>query len=101
MTERVYFKMFLDNLSANVLKLCDYHHLSYERASERCSLSSRYFGSIVRGKTAPGVLTLEKLCTGFNLTPNDLLITSAMQRSLPTGSLCLLHRSAAIVTLPA
>ncbi len=74
--------MFLDNLSANVLQLCNYYHLSYEQASERCSLSSRYFGSIARGKTAPSVLTLEKLCTGFNLTPNDLLITSAMQREL-------------------
>ena len=74
--------MFLDNLSANVLHLCDFYHLSYERASERCDLSERYFGSIARGKTAPTMLTLEKLCTGFDLTPNDLLIASAMQQEL-------------------
>ena len=74
--------MFLDNLSANVLQLCDYHHLSYEQASEKCDLSERYFGSIARGKTTPSILTLEKLCTGFNLTPNDLLIASIMQREL-------------------
>ena len=29
-----------------------------------------------RGKTAPTILTLEKLCVGFELTPNDLLIPS-------------------------
>ena len=69
-------KMFLDNLSTSVLQLCDARKLSYEAASERCGLSSRYFGDIARGKTAPTVPTLEKLCVGFELTPNDLLIPS-------------------------
>ena len=75
-------KMFLDNLSTSVLKLCDSRHLSYEAASERCGLSSRYFGDIARGKTAPTILTLEKLCVGFALTPNDLLIPSAVRKDL-------------------
>ena len=74
--------MFLDNLSTSVLKLCDSHNLSYEAASERCELSSRYFGDIARGKTAPTILTLEKLCVGFDLTPNDLLIPSALWQEL-------------------
>ena len=74
--------MFLVNLSANVRYLCNFYRLSYERASERCSISPRYFGSIARGETAPTVHTLEKLCNGFDLTPNDLLITSAVQREL-------------------
>ena len=74
--------MFLDNLSASVLRLCDSRKLSYEAASERCELSSRYFGDIVRGKTAPTILTLEKLCVGFDLTPNDLLIPSAIWQEL-------------------
>lgn len=68
--------MFLANLSASVLKLCDSRKLSYEAASEQCNLSARYFGDIARGKTAPTILTLEKLCMGFELTPNDLLIPS-------------------------
>ena len=51
--------MFLDNLSTSVLRLCDTRKLSYEVASERCDLSSRYFGDIARGKTAPTILTLE------------------------------------------
>ena len=72
--------MFLDNLSTSVLKLCDTRRLSYEAASERCDLSSRYFADIARGKTAPTILTLEKLCVGFELTPNDLLIPSEFWR---------------------
>ena len=75
-------KMFLDNLSTSVLRLCDTRKLSYEAASERCDLSSRYFGDIARGKTAPTILTLEKLCVGFDLTPNDLLIPSAIWREM-------------------
>lgn len=74
--------MFLDNLSASVLRLCDTRKLSYEAASERCDLSSRYFGDIARGKTAPTILTLEKLCVGFDLTPNDLLIPSEIWREI-------------------
>ena len=75
-------KMFLDNLSTSVLRLCDARKLSYEAASELCDLSSRYFGDIARGKTAPTILTLEKLCVGFDLTPNDLLIPSAIWREM-------------------
>ena len=68
--------MFLANLSTSVLKLCDIRKLSYEAASERCDLGSRYFADIARGKTVPMILTLEKLCAGFDLTPNDQLIPS-------------------------
>ncbi len=74
--------MFLDNLSTSILKLCDSNKLSYEAASERCELSSRYFGDIARGKTAPTILTLEKLCVGFDLTPNELLVPSVIWQEL-------------------
>lgn len=74
--------MFLANLSTSVLRLCDTRKLSYETASERCKLSARYFGDIARGKTAPTILTLEKLCVGFALTPNDLLIPSEIWRGI-------------------
>jgi len=85
MTERE-IKMFLDNLSTSILRLCDTRKLSYEAASERCDLSSRYFGSIARGKTAPTILTLEKLCVGFDLTPNDFLIPSDIWRVFPQAN---------------
>ncbi len=74
--------MFLDNLSASVLKLCDVKRLSYEAASERCGLSSRYFGDIARGKTSPTISTLEKLCVGFGLTPNELLVPSSVWQEM-------------------
>lgn len=70
--------MFLDNLSTSVLRRCDRDKLSYEAASELCDLSSRYFGDIARGKTAPTILTLEKLCKGFQCTPNELLLSSQL-----------------------
>ena len=70
--------MFLDNLSTSVLRRCDQDRLSYEAASELCDLSSRYFGDIARGKTAPTILTLEKLCNGFQCTPNELLLSSQL-----------------------
>ena len=71
--------MFLYNLSVAVLQLCDKHNLSYEAASERCDLSSRYFGNIVRRQTAPSIRTLEKLCVGFDILPNDLLVSPVLQ----------------------
>ena len=74
--------MFLDNLAVNMLRLCDEEKLSYEKASEKCDLSPRYFGSIARGQTAPSIVTLEKICTGFQLTPNDLLIEQSVCREL-------------------
>lgn len=74
--------MFLDNLSTAVLRLCDSRKLSYEAASERCKLSSRYFGDIARGKTAPTILTLEKLCVGFELTPNELLLPPLISQEM-------------------
>ena len=65
--------MFSDNLSTSVLQLCNTYDLSYEAASERCNLSPRYFGSVARGQTAASIITLEKLCRGFDQTPNELL----------------------------
>lgn len=69
-------KMFLDNLSIAVLRTCDSRNLSYEAASKRCELSSRYFADIARGKTEPTILTLEKLCIGLEMTPKELLLPS-------------------------
>ena len=70
--------VFSKNLSGTILSICDFRELTYETASELCNLSSRYFGAIARGQTAPSVNTLEKLCTGLERTPNELLgITTA------------------------
>ena len=41
-------KMFLDNLSARVLRIIDENDYSYETAAELCDMSTRHFGNIVR-----------------------------------------------------
>ena len=74
--------MFSKKLSTSVLSICDSRDLSYEAASELCDLSPRYFGSIARGKTAPTVNTLQKLCVGFDRTPNELLGFSTADEEL-------------------
>ena len=65
--------MFSKNLSMSILQLCSSRNLSYEEAAELCGLSPRYFGSVARGQTNASIITLEKLCKGFKLTPNELL----------------------------
>ncbi len=74
--------MFSKELSTSVLGICESRDLSYETASELCDLSPRYFGSIARGKTAPTVNTLEKLCRGLEKSPNDLLRFSTSDEEL-------------------
>jgi transcriptional regulator with XRE-family HTH domain len=74
--------MFLETLSFVVLQLCDAYGWSYEAAAEHCNLSSRYIGDIVRGRTAPTIRTLEKLCIGFSVLPNELLVTEAALNEL-------------------
>lgn len=65
--------MFSKDLSLSILQLCSSRNLSYEKAAELCDLSPRCFGSIARGQTNVSIITFEKLCTGFELTPNELL----------------------------
>lgn len=74
--------MFSKKLSTSVLSICDSQDLTYETASELCHLSTRYFGSIARGQTAPTVNTLEKLCIGLQRMPNELLGFSTADEEL-------------------
>lgn len=65
--------MFLDNLSSSILRICGEKHFSYEFASEKCNISNRYFGSIVRRQSVPSITVLEKICVGLGESPNNLL----------------------------
>ena len=69
--------MFWDNLSAALLLFCAARGLSYEEVAERCRISPRYFGEIVRKHTSPTLRTLEKICAGLDVTPNGLLLRRA------------------------
>ena len=69
--------MYQKNLSEAILHQCEVRGLSYAAASELCGISPRFFEDIARGKSAPSVRTLELICEGFSLTPNDLLLAVA------------------------
>ena len=88
--------MFLDTLSTAVLRLCDINDLTYEEAAARCDISAKYYGMIARRESAISILVLEKICNGFQVTPNDLLTvptlaeTKHFQVSMPvTHLMCL------------
>lgn len=49
--------------------------LSYVGAAYLCSLSTRYLGAIICQRTSPTIRTLEKLCSGFGVTPNVLFLS--------------------------
>lgn len=66
--------MFSENLSTALLAICDAYELSYEAAAECCHISARYFGDIVRCKSTPTIKVLNKICTAFKLTPDELLL---------------------------
>lgn len=77
--------MFPKNLSNYILRICHDQHKSYEAASELCNISPRYFGALARGQTNASLDTLEKLCHGFNATPNELLgVDTSMKLSFRT-----------------
>lgn len=70
--------MFQENMSVSIVLLCKARHLSYEAAAEQCDLSTRYFSDIARGKVSFSVTILEKVCNGFRVTPNDLLLPGTL-----------------------
>ena len=65
--------MFPDKLSSSLLQICGSNGLSYESAAEKCKVSPRYFGRIVRKESSPTITVLENICIGFGKTPNELL----------------------------
>lgn len=65
--------MFSDHLALSLLLICDVWKLNYDQAAERCGCSARHFGSIVRRQASPTLGLLEKMCTAFDQTPNQLL----------------------------
>lgn len=74
--------MFSDKLSDSVLRICEINKLTYEAAADCCNISVRYFGSIVRRKSTPSISVLEKLCIGFHVTPNGLLLDPVLEQQL-------------------
>ena len=74
--------MFTKNLSVSLMRLCKTHCLSQERAAERCHISTRHFNLLLHRKTSPTIKILEKICAGFEISPNDLLLSDESKESL-------------------
>ena len=69
--------MYLEALSNSLNRLCEEQCLSWKAASQRCQCSSSYFRNIISQKSVPTIVILERICHGFEKTPNDLLSISA------------------------
>ena len=67
--------MFSDHLSENILRILDIKKWTYEIAAEFCDISPRNMGNIVWKKVQPKLFTIEKLCKGLHVTPNELLLS--------------------------
>ncbi len=67
------FSMFLDALSTALLQICNEENLSYEAAAEKVGCSPEFFGRIIRKRSSPTITYFERLCRGFERTPNQLL----------------------------
>ena len=81
--------MFLDNLVESLHQLCKENHLTYEEVSDRCGISVRFFGDVMRKKRCPSLRVLEKLGNGFQVTPDELLkIDDSTWESLRTAASC-------------
>ena len=65
--------MYLNSLSESMLQIIGEEDLSYESVAERCGLSVRFIGKVIRKKAVPSLNSFEKICNGFDRTPNDLL----------------------------
>lgn len=66
--------MFSKNLSAALLRIIDEREMTQEDLAEICDLSPRFIGNIIRGHSSMRLDTFEKLCSGLDVTPDQILI---------------------------
>lgn len=69
--------MFTEILPSIVKHRCNELELSYIKAAEKCSMSYTTFRNIIHGHTNPRLITIERLCVGLELNPNELLGVSS------------------------
>ena len=51
--------------------------LTQEKLAEKTDLANNYISNIETGRSIPSLETLVRLCEALDITPNDLLISSA------------------------
>ncbi len=67
--------MFEKQLSTKLLKIIDERNLTLESVADASGLTYCFISNITRGTQVPGLISLEKLCSALEVTPNDLLIS--------------------------
>lgn len=73
--------MFKDNLSEALLKLIEEKNITQEKLAEACNLSFRYVNKIIGRKSAPTITSLEKICSTYDITPNELLLPAGFDKT--------------------
>ena len=68
--------MFKITLSAALRQICTERELTFEAASLKCGLNSRFLEELITTRADTSIDSLEKLCNGLGVTPNELLLGS-------------------------
>ena len=72
--------MFSNELATKILMLIDERNMTLEALSEASGLSRRFINNVTSGKQVPTLNSLEKICSAFEVEPNDLLINDKYKR---------------------
>lgn len=70
----------LETLSLNLYHKRQEMKLSIEELAFRCSISSRYYGDIERGKCNPTLEILDKIANATSTTPAELLTEQSRRK---------------------
>lgn len=70
-----------DSMAINVRRLRNTKKLTQEELADRAKLSSRYVGSIERGKVSATVTVLGRLAEALGVEPNELIRNPRRGRS--------------------
>lgn len=65
---------FSETLSEKLLQYADKNSISQEALAEKCNVSTRYIGNIIRRHQIPTIDVFEKICEGLDMTPDKLLL---------------------------
>ena len=80
--------MFSNELATKILMLIDERNMTLEALSEASGLSRRFINNVTSGKQVPTLNSLEKICSAFEVEPNDLLINDKSKNEERSIAMC-------------
>ena len=66
--------MFSKELANRLIKIIDERSMTVESLANTVGLTREYVSGIKNGHNVPSIDSLEKICSGLGLEPNDLLL---------------------------